>query len=124
MTSDHPDKRSVHPRTKLILTIALFAVAATVVAHSLLRDARHAEADSGAKVDVHCTACDEQFSMPYEEYRRLSPLGTDVSGPIACPRCGAADSVARVQVNMPGADEESETTDAVQEEKPAFFDVD
>jgi len=124
MMSDHPHKRSPHTRTKLILTIALFAVAATVVAYSLLADSRHAEADSGAKVDVHCTACDQQFSMPFEEYRRLSPLGTDVSGPIACPRCGAADSLTRVEVKMPGADDESETTDAVQEEKPPLFDVD
>lgn len=123
MTSNHPDKRSVNPRTKLILTIALFAVAATVVAYSLLRDARYAEADSGAKVDVHCTACDQTFSMPFEEYRRLSPLGTDVSGPIACPRCGAVGSVMRVRVNMPGAEEKSETTDEVPEEKPAFLNV-
>lgn len=124
MTSDHSHKRAPHTTTKLLLAIALFATAAALVAYTVLSDKTHAKADSDATVEVHCTACQQQFKMPYKEYRRLSPMGTDVSGPIACPKCGAAASVSRIEVNLPGAEDESETSDTAWEEKPPVFDLD
>ena len=50
---------------------------------------------AGAKIRVRCDDCNAAFDMPFVEYNRLTPRGTDVSGPIDCPRCGESNCLTR-----------------------------
>ncbi len=97
----------------LVLALALLALAGVIAAYRLHNTDQKAAARAEAQVRLFCTACNLEFDMPYSEYQRQAPKGTDVWGPLDCPKCGGKKCVVRARVN------EDEAIDGSPDDEPA-----
>lgn len=112
MTRADDGKRSWGRQSRLlVLALVLFGLAGAIAGYRLHGTGRNAATRAEAQIRVFCTACKLEFDMPYSEYRRQSPKGTDVSGPIDCPRCGGKRCVARAAVARHDEDANAEAKD-------------
>jgi len=104
---------------KMVGLLAVIGAAIGFAAYSLLGDdPAHQIADEAAMINVECTACDETFDMPFSVYNQQAPRGTEVDGPIDCPRCGAAHSVYRAGTAPAEPSPGSRDEPAPQEDEP------
>ena len=119
MSPDAGHKKAWQSRAKFLAAVILLAVAASVAARHLMSSSRKAVTDRDATVKMYCSECQQTFDMPFSEYRRRAPQGTDVSGPIDCPKCGGRGCV--VRAGKQESAEPEEEAEAPQDRPPAVF---
>ena len=101
---NHPnDPRITRKMGKLAAAVILLVAAAAILGYHLLSDNTQAIADPTAKVKMVCKSCNYEFEMPFSDYLKQAPKGTQTVGGLTCPKCGTK-SVHRIEMHIPGAE--------------------